>query len=148
MPRLPMTRDLQQVAMADQVRLNVGHRIFEAVADAGLRPEVNDTVDVDRVGECLQRIGIREIQTLEPEAIAELLLQLGEPRLLETRIIIVVQTVDPDDVVAALEQCPRRRSADEPRSTCDQNSHGVVSYGLQSGAQWPYRRVHEAQLDV
>src|SRR4029079_8326734 len=121
---LPMPRQLEHVAMADQVRLDVGHGILEAVADAGLRSEVDNAFDLDRVGEGLERVGVGEVDLLEPEAIAELLLKLRQPRLLEPGIIIVIQTIDPDALVARLEQGASSRRADEPRGPSHQNSHG------------------------
>src|SRR5438270_11581130 len=119
-----MTRELEHVAMADQVGSNISARVLEAVADARLCAEVDDAVDLDRVGEALERLGVGEVDLLEPEAIAELLLHSRQPRLLERRIIIFVEIVDADDLVAPLEQGARRRRADEPRSPRDQYSHG------------------------
>ena len=84
MPGPPMTRQLQHVAMADQVRLDIGHRVFEAVAHPGLRAEVDDPVDLDRVRKRLERIGVGEVDTFEANAIAELLLQLRQSRLLQS----------------------------------------------------------------
>src|SRR5256885_1588437 len=119
-----MPRQVEHVAMPDEVRLHVGLRIFEAVANARLRAQVDDPVDLDRVGEGLERFGVGEVEVLEPEAVAELLLKLGEPRLFELGIVISAEAVDADDLVAPLEQGPRCRSADEPRSPGDQNNHG------------------------
>ena len=47
MLRLAVPRELEHVGMADQVGLDVGAGIFEAVADAGLRAQMDDAVDVD-----------------------------------------------------------------------------------------------------
>jgi hypothetical protein len=69
--------------MANQVRLYVSHRFFEAVSDAGLRTEMDDAVDVDRVGEGPEGVGFREVHAFEAETIAELLLQQRESRLFE-----------------------------------------------------------------
>ena len=44
-PRLPCPRELEHVAVPDEVRLDVGGRVLEAVADAGLRAEMDDAVD-------------------------------------------------------------------------------------------------------
>ena len=119
MPHLAVARELEHVAMADQVRLDVGARVFEAVADAGLGAQVDDAGDVERICERFERIGVREIEALEAVAVAELLLQSRKPRLLQLGVVIIVETVDSDDLVAALEQRARRCSADEPRSSRD-----------------------------
>ena len=84
-----------------------------------------------------ERLGVGEIDPLEAEAVAELPLQLVEPRLLQRRIVIIVEIVDPDDVVAALEQGARGRRADEPRSPGDQNSHGRAIGGAVGSAERP-----------
>src|SRR5438105_15384603 len=109
--------------MPDEVGLDVGLRVFQAVADASLRAEVDDTVDLERIGDALQRLSVGEIHAFETNAIAKLLLQLRHPRLLQARIIIIVEIVDADDLVAAFEQCPRYGSADEPRSPSNQYRH-------------------------
>ena len=74
MRHAPVPREFEHVAMADQVRLDVSAGVFEAVAHASLCTEVDDAADLDFVGEALQGALIGEIQTLEAEAIAELLL--------------------------------------------------------------------------
>ncbi len=124
MPRLPVPRQFEHVAMADEVRPDVRLRIFEAVTHPGLRPEVDDAVDVDAARGAFQCFGVGEIDALEAELVAELLLQLRQPRLLQLRVVIVIEAVDPDDLVAALEQGARCRRSDKPRSSRDQNRHG------------------------
>ena len=117
--------ELEHVAVADEVRLHIGLRVLDAVANARLRAEMDDAFELDAVRKALERFGIGEIDPLEAEAVAELARQIVEPRLLERRIVIIVEIVDSDDVVAALEQCARGRSADEARGSCDENSHGA-----------------------
>ena len=56
MPRLPCPRQLQHVGVADEVRLDVGCRVLQAVADAGLRSEMDDAVDVDFVGRAPEQV--------------------------------------------------------------------------------------------
>ena len=51
------------------------------------------------------------------------LLQTVKPSLFERGIIIVVEVVDPEYRVAAIEQRARCCSTDESRSSRDQNSH-------------------------
>src|SRR5215469_15464179 len=50
-------------------------------------------------------------------------LQLIEPRGLELRIVVAVQVVEPDHLLAALEEPLRRVIADEARRAGDQNLH-------------------------
>ena len=111
--------------MADEVRLDVGAAGSRGCSERrpgrrGGRCRRSRCVSVKLV----QRFGIGEVDAFEAEPVAELLLQLVEPRLLQRRIVIIVEIVDADDLVAALQQRARRRRADEPRSPRDQNSHG------------------------
>ena len=77
------------------------------------------------VGDALERFCIGKIDPLEPKTVAELRARPVEPGLLQLRVVIIVEVVDPDDIVAAaLEQCPRGRRTDETCATRDQNSHG------------------------
>ena len=46
-----------------------------------------------------------------------------EARPLERRIVIIVEIVDADDLLAALEQRARRVRSDETRGSGDKNSH-------------------------
>ena len=68
-------------------------------------------------------IRVRDNQPLEAKAMAEQLQKPGQPRLLQRRVVIIVEIVDSDDLVAALEQRARGRCANEPCGTRDQNSH-------------------------
>src|SRR5574338_565926 len=125
----PRGRQLEHVAMADEVRLNIGLRVLEAVADPRLRAEVDDAVEVLCIGEPREGGRIGEVDALEGEGVAEVLLQPREPRLLQHRIVIIVEVVDPDDLVAAVEQRPRGRRSDEPSRPRDQYRHGAAIGG-------------------
>src|SRR5689334_425134 len=123
MAHLPLARELEHVAMPDEVRSNVSLRVLDAVAHACLGPEVDDVVESVGASEPLQRLGIREVDALEPEAIAVLALKATEARLLQCGIVIIIEIVDADDLVAAFEKCARSGCSDETRSSRDQNSH-------------------------
>ena len=73
--------ELEQIAMADQVGADVGGGILDAVADAGLRAEMDDPVDLDalRAPRRARRLG--KVDALETEGVAEVRAQAVEPRL-------------------------------------------------------------------
>ena len=98
MPRPPLPGELEHVAMADEVRLDIGGRVLDAVAHAGLRAEVDDAVEPVGVGQRFQRVGIGEVDPLEAEALAEMLREAVEAGLLERGIVISVEVVDADDL--------------------------------------------------
>ena len=110
--------------MADEVRLHISLRVLDAVADPRLRAQMNDAFELVCVGKPLERFGVGEIDSFEAEAVAVLTQEIVEPRLLERRIVIVIEVVDADDVVAALEEGTRSSRADEPRGSSNENSHG------------------------
>ena len=47
----------------------------------------------------------------------------GKPRILQRDVIIVVEIVNPDDIIAALKQALDTMHADEAGATCNQNFH-------------------------
>src|SRR5690606_20714044 len=72
------------------------------------------------------RIGLGEIGAEEAPVGAgsrRLALDLGDPRLLETRVVIVVETVETDHRVTTLQQPARDMEADEPGRPGDENPH-------------------------
>ncbi len=82
-PDLGVPRQLEHVAVPDEIGLNVSFRVLDAIPDARLGSEVNDGVEAVRVGQSLQRLSIREIHSLELETIAVLVLKVVEARLLQ-----------------------------------------------------------------
>ena len=83
MPDRGVPRQLEHVAVPDEIGLNVSFRVLDAIPDARLGSEVNDGVEAVRVGQSLQRLSIREIHSLELETIAVLVLKVVEARLLQ-----------------------------------------------------------------
>ena len=67
--------------MANEVGLDVSGGVLDAVADPGLRPKMDDTIEIDLVGEGLECIGVSEIEPLEPEAISEVVIELTQASL-------------------------------------------------------------------
>ncbi len=53
-------------------------------------------------------------------------LQLCEARFLELGIVVAVDVIDADDLVAAIEKALRRVEADEPRSAGNQEFHASI----------------------
>ena len=49
--------------------------------------------------------------------------ELGQPRLFQRRIVIIVEIVEPDHLMSQIEQLQRGKEADEARGACNQNSH-------------------------
>ena len=126
--------------MPDEVRLHIGRGILEAVADARLRPEMDDAVDVHRLGEAVQRSASAKSSRSKRKRLPNCCCKLVQPRLLKRGIVIIVEVVDADDVIAALEQRARRRRTDEPRSPRNQHSHARRHRGCSRSAKALERR--------
>ena len=54
--------------------------------------------------------------------------QAIEPRLLQRHIVIGTEIVEPDHLVAAIEQPGRRMKTDEAGGAGNQNAHGVPAF--------------------
>ncbi len=89
--------------MARHIGLDIGVRIDQRIAHPRLGGEMEDPLDaLVGIGEFLHGAAIGDVEALEGE-IPETLEQ-REARLLQPDVVIVVEVVDADDRVAALEQ--------------------------------------------
>ena len=61
--------------------------------------------------------------SLEARPDFKIIAEIIQPGLLQGWIVIMVEVVDPDYVLAALEQGPRGGGADEARGPGDENGH-------------------------
>ncbi len=111
----------QHVQRAGQVAVGVGVRILDRVAHARLRREVHDAPDAPIREQRIHRLAVREVDPLEPELF--LRPQPREPRLLERRVVVRIEVVEADHLVAAREQLPGHVVADEARRAGDEYPH-------------------------
>ncbi len=95
-----------------EVAVDVGERCLDAVAHAGLRGEVDHSRELLR-GEQLRHtlaVGKIELDELEVRVALEDL----EPSMLQRDVVVLVEIVEADDLVAALEQQLRGVESNEP----------------------------------
>ena len=111
----PATPDTQNAATAPQPPLL-------AAADAQATGGGSAAQGDQELG-TIEVIGIREVRSFETKAVAEAAIEIVEPGQLQRRIIIIVEIVDPDERLAAIEQHARYGCADEAGRARDQNSH-------------------------
>ena len=115
-------RRLEQHDLAFDIGVDIGERIGERVAHPGLRREMDDAVDVAvSIDERRHRREIGDIDGVELEAGAGL--QEREARLFQRDIVIGVEIVDADHLLAAVEQPQRDVKPDKPRAAGNQPCH-------------------------
>ena len=115
----------EQVGEADDVGLHVGVRILQRVAHAGLRGEVDDGVEVALLEQVLHHHAVGDVVLEEAEVGVGL--ELFQPRQLQGRVVVVVEVVDADDFVAALQQDLCDVHADKPGGAGEQDFHCFAS---------------------
>ena len=93
------------------VAVDVRERVLDAVAHAGLRAEVDHAREFLGGEQLRHAVAVGEIELDELEV--SVALEDGEPRVLQRDVVVLVEIVEPDDLVAALEQQLRRVKADE-----------------------------------
>ena len=116
---------LEHVGEAHEVRLDVGGRVLDRMAHAGLGGEVDHPVVPAREGRC-DRVHVGEIGPDEGIIRARLgggLLQLRQTRLFERHVVIVVDHVEAGHRVAARHERARHMEADETRASGDEDAH-------------------------
>src|ERR1700747_1917720 len=84
----------QDVEKAFDIRLRIGVRMIERMANAGLCGEMNDFCEVVLLEQGFCCSSISQIELLESEL--RIVLEERKARLLQRRIIIVVETVNAD----------------------------------------------------
>lgn len=120
MLRAEVSTRLQYVQCSRDVRVDVSMGVFKRIPDAGLRCQVYHAVRPTLEGaphdSVLDDVPSDELEGLAPcESI--------ETRPLEPGVVVVVQVVQPEDLVTSGHQSPTDRRADEAGGTCHQDFH-------------------------
>lgn len=120
-----LPRQFQDVEVADQIRLRVDARVLDRIADARLRSQMHDPIEVGAGKRVLELAGVGKVLEMEAEGLA-MAGQFREPGLLERRAVILVEIVDSDDLLAPCEQAPRDAEADEAGGSGNECKHGLL----------------------
>ena len=94
-------RQLEHVAVADQVRLDIGRWIDERIANARLGAEMHDLGDPMAPLQVVERFGVGKVHDLEPKVLPEVARDPLDPGAFERRVVIIVEIIDADDFVTA-----------------------------------------------
>jgi hypothetical protein len=75
------------------------------------------------VEQLLKRIAIRDVDLNESES--RLWRELREPSLLEARVVVIIQVVDADHLMALCQQSCAAMHADKSSGACNENGRSV-----------------------
>src|ERR1700733_15852408 len=114
-----VTAAFEHIEETGEIGVEIGVWIFQRVAHAGLRGEMNDRTECTIAKTRFGAFAVGKIEPVKAE-FAELP-QHREPGFLERRVVIVIDAVDADDGAAAFEQPARQREADKARGAGDEN---------------------------
>ena len=126
-----MTASLQDMQEADEIRVDVAVRIFERVAHARLGGQIDDPLGLVLGEKTFNRGAIRQIAFHKLEILMGL--QARKAGLLQIDVVIVIEVVEADDVVAARKQRLSGVRSDEARSAGNQYLHSVRILSRQAG---------------
>ena len=112
----------EHVHEADDVAVDVGVRVLQRIAHAGLRGEVDHAVEATGLEELRHARTVGHVELDEAEALVRR--QPRQPGLLEADVVVVVEVVEADDLIAARQQAQRGGHADEAGGAGEQNFHG------------------------
>src|ERR1700757_3012220 len=113
-----VTASLQHIRKTLNVRVDIGARILQGVADPGLGGEVNHDRTRVLLEQGFRRRTVRQIELCEDEA--WILLEDIEARFLQPRIIIVVDAVNAHDLASLSQQLLRDMESEEAVASGDQ----------------------------
>ena len=117
-----MAAAFQHVEEAGEIGIEIGVGILQRVAHAGLGGEMHHRPEAAAGEELFGGGAIGQIEAMKGEAVE--LPESRQPSLLERRIVIGIEAVDPDDRPARCEQALRETEADEACGAGDENGIG------------------------
>jgi hypothetical protein len=101
-------------------------RILEGVADPSLRAEMNHPLEVVGGEQLRHRRSVRKVRLQEPKS--RVILEPLEPRSFQSDAVVIVQIVEPDNLMAVPYQAHRGCGADKTGRTSDEYLHGSTDY--------------------
>ncbi len=110
--------------MPHQVGPLVGEGVLQGVADPRLGRQMHHPPRAAVPHQGLEGVGVRHVHPLQPEARA--IQQRLDPRLLQGRVVVGIEVVDPDDLLATVQQPQGHEPADEPRRAGDDDQDRLI----------------------
>ena len=108
----------QQMAKAHQIALDVSRRILQGVTDPGLSRQVDHHCRLLGSKQRHQVIAVLQGHFHKaPSTLPGDRLDLTQPRLLERRVVVIVEIIEADNPISALQQADRQGCTDESGGT-------------------------------
>ena len=113
----------EHIGEANQIAVDIGMGVFDRIAHPGLRGQMHDAVELVH---CKQRGHAGTVGHVELDEIkAGLGRQTRQPVMLERRVVIVVQIIQADHLIAACQQQLADMHADEAGRAGDEYFHAI-----------------------
>ncbi len=125
---------LQDVAETDQVGVDIGRRVLQRVAHPGLGRQVHHPLRAMLAKHPVHRRAVGDV--LANLGIARVVLRARQARLFQRDIVIVVEVVNANDLVAALQQAQGEGTANKTGTAGDQDSHGRIMCLMPMLSRW------------
>ena len=124
MPDPAMAGTLEEIHEPHDIGVDIGMRILQGMAHAGLRREIHDGIVMVGRKQFGHGLAVGDIQTAKAKP--RLGLKTRKPRLLELHRVVIVQVINAGHGIPTREQPVGKRRADEPGGPGNQNMHITV----------------------
>ena len=114
-----MAAPFQDIAESDEIGVHIRGRVLQRVPHTRLRSQMNDQLRLHVREELRDSGAVRQIHRNKLEPLVGR--QLIDPCLLQARVVVVVQVIEPDHFVAAFEQQFADEHADESGRAGDED---------------------------
>ena len=111
-----------QEALDIGVKIRLG--VLKRVSDPSLRGQVDDAIKFVFVKERRYCQAVSDVELDEAKAVAAV--QVVQARGFQSHIVIIIEIVDADDLVAPVEQSFRRVKTDKASGPCYQDFHARI----------------------
>lgn len=116
---------LQNIAKTNQIALDVGVRVGQRVTHASLRGEMDDALEIFFGKQFVQRNRVSHVHADEAEV--GIGLQTLQARQLQLRVVVIIEVVDADHIVAAFQKNAGDVESDKAGSAGKQDFHGGLA---------------------
>jgi hypothetical protein len=113
------------IERADDVALDMGVRLFQRMAHPRLSAQMHDALESFGGEQPRHRVTVGQVHMDEPESSAPL--EPGETGLLERHVVVVIQVVESDNLVAAIEETLCGGRSNKPRGARNEKFHRTGS---------------------